>query len=108
MCLLDVYDFSLHQIQRPDIHGIAIVYLTVLAPYYHSTNKYQKYLWNVISISVSHINDLFGVVCFVDQCLEKFWAKSVKILLILNPTGYMLTSSDYALLILSIFFYRFL
>jgi hypothetical protein len=28
---------------------------------------------------------------YVQQCLGSFWAWSVKILVILNPTGYMLT-----------------
>ena len=43
----------------------------------------------------------------VNQCPGSFWAESVKILVILNPTSYMLAASGFAFFIWGIF-YRFL
>ena len=44
---------------------------------------------------------------YPEPCPGIFWAQLVKILVILNPTGYRLTSSGFALFIWGIF-YRFL
>ena len=48
---------------------------------------------------LSTIYGLWSIWHGQQQCPESFWTQSVKILVILNPAGYMLTSFGFALFI---------